>query len=844
MHKLLYPSCRVAFAALVHDIGKFAERAKIDITKETKEKNQHIFCPFNKNDNHFSHTHAAYTGIAIDALEKYLPAIKGGDTSPFQTDETDDSIIRAAAAHHKPGTYLQQIIHIADCLSSAFERSDYEQNVPQGEENYIKARLIPLFERINTEESKSESIRYGDFKYRYPLKPLCPDAIFPALKKELTEEEAIKEYLDLWNDFVEDLKTVHDRENWDLWLDHFDSLYSTYTQNIPSASAFKTVADVSLYDHSKSSAALATALWRYHKETQTETLEALKETNKPKFLLIQGDVSGIQGFIFDVGKHTRKNAYKLLRGRSFLISLFSECAALKVLHELGLPSVSQIMNAAGKFIILAPNTLETVEKLEEIKSELNSWFLSRYYGEVSLGLAGVAASQSDFEKKGFKALQSKIFLSLGKAKLQKFNLCVSNAGVVENFASNFDKTKGVCCFDGRMPATVLVPSETGDETNAKPSYACQSCLDILQLGENLTKRNRIAIASEPIENGWGSDIFGFYVGWNKTENTLRYWDISLPECADKALFNGCARRYINAYVPRTENGSIKTFSDLSEVDCRKENGKIIVKPAVMSIKGDIDDLGFLLQNGIKTPTFATLSGLSRQLNNFFTIWLPWLCRSKKDAANIYTVFAGGDDFYLIGPWLRQIRIVPVLRSKFKEYVCNRDDITFSIGMCMTSSGEEVVTMSTMVEDALENAKKYPSKTEPLKNAVCCFGETVSFDDFNNLMTLEHRLDDLKKEYNLSVGYVYSLQSLCDQADRADKNLMNMSDALWRSKLVYKTVRFVETSRDIDKDKKAAVADEIAKEIGNAVGKYKTAYKIALFTWLYQQREEKDAAKSK
>ncbi len=841
MNDYLYPSCRVAFAALIHDIGKFAERAKIEISEEKRNGNIHVCCPFNSQYGKHTHIHAAYTGIALDTIEKFLPAIKGdADTTPFQQGDVDDSIITAAAKHHKPDTYLQNVICVSDRLSSAFERSEY--NEQETGENYQISRLIPLFDELSTETDKRENLTPDTLKYRYPLKPLSPSAVFPALRHDMTREEATKEYRDLWDAFVEDIKKIHDRENWDLWLDHFDTLYSVYTQNIPSATAFGAIADVSLYDHSKSTAALATALWRYHKETDTETSEALNRKNDKKFLLIQGDVSGIQGFIFDVGKHMRKNAYKLLRGRSFMISLFSECAALKVLRELGLPSTSQIMNAAGKFIIVAPNTKASKDKIKEIRQEIDDWFLHRYFGEVSLGLATVEASQSDFEEKNFKTLQNEIFRSLGKAKLQKFNLCAANAGAMKAFADRYDPDKGVCCFDGKMPAETEITLQDNDDTAA---YACRGCAEILQLGENLTKRACLSISSAPADDGEKSDIFGFYISWKKnTDGALRRWDISLPdENPDKALFNGLARRYINAYVPRDENDNIKTFSNLAEINCRHiEDGRKVVKPAVMSIKGDIDDLGSLLQNGIKTPTFATLAGLSRQLNNFFTIWLPWLCQTEEKAKNIYTVFAGGDDFYLIGPWLDQVRIVPTLRNKFKEYVCNRNDITFSIGMCMTASGEDVVTMSSMAEEALEKAKKYPNSDAPSKNAVCCFGQTVSFADYDNLMTLEHRLDDMTEKYGLSIGYVYSLQTLCDQAESASKG--NFVNAMWRSKLVYKTARFAEMSKKIAAEDKQVAADAIAKEIGDAIAHYETDYKIALSTWLYQQREEKDDTLSK
>ena len=81
--------------------------------------------------------------------------------------------------------------------------------------------------------------------------------------------------------------------------------------------------DVSLYDHAKTTAALATALWRWHEargETDSaagERLRSLAEEDEAKFLLIQGDFFGIQDFIFSEGAETNKNSAKVLRGRSF-----------------------------------------------------------------------------------------------------------------------------------------------------------------------------------------------------------------------------------------------------------------------------------------------------------------------------------------------------------------------------------------------------------------------------------------------------------------------------------------------------------------------------------------------
>lgn len=42
MSSLLFASCRIAFAALVHDLGKFAERAKLPISQDALDS--HKYC--------------------------------------------------------------------------------------------------------------------------------------------------------------------------------------------------------------------------------------------------------------------------------------------------------------------------------------------------------------------------------------------------------------------------------------------------------------------------------------------------------------------------------------------------------------------------------------------------------------------------------------------------------------------------------------------------------------------------------------------------------------------------------------------------------------------------------
>jgi CRISPR-associated protein Csm1 len=759
---LLEQSSRIALAAFLHDLGKFAERAKIKIDQTTLDDNKQLYCPHRKTHvdgkGWFSHVHAAYTGVAMDILEPHLPNLKGVDFAPFgswKTRDADDSFINAAAKHHKPENFLQWVIATADRVASGFDREEFERynHAEEGTEtgkNHYTARQVTLFEQINRgDRNKTDSKKSYD--YRYPLKPLSPKNIFPELAKDCegnSDKEAQEEYLKLWKDFNESLKKIPEahRDNWPLWLDHFETLWGVYTQAIPSATAFNTRPDVSLYDHSRVTAALATALWRYHHENSSTTIEAVNHWEERKFLLIQGDFFGIQNFIFASGD-SHKRAAKLLRGRSFYVSLLTECAALKVLDALNLPSTSQVINAAGKFQIVAPNTDDTRQTLQTVRQELNAWFLKHSYGQAGIGLAWTEAACNDFCRKAseggkspYRALLDRLFAELEQAKLQRFDLCGQAAPdpVFEDYLNSFDNTLGVCKIDGRSPAV---------EQNGEDAIGALA-RDQIEIGHCLANRQRLLITRKSLNTGNGElrlDVFGYRIAFVESEdirgkfgaeaksgNLLRAWDFALPEGGDKPLWNGYARRHINAYVPRFDEtalteleldkyqgtdealvwGEAKTLNHLACEDRRlNENHRWQGIAALTTLKGDVDNLGTLFQKGLESEdekddkkgmTISKYAALSRQLNNFFAVYLPWLC--QKEFPNSYTVFAGGDDFFLIGPWWSQIRLAQKMREDFARYVAGNETIHFSAGLSATKPGLPIPYLSGLAEEALEKAK--------------------------------------------------------------------------------------------------------------------------------------------
>jgi CRISPR-associated protein Csm1 len=887
MTKLMDPSCRLALAAMLHDLGKFAERAGIFGEGTEVDANVQLYCPKREEGGRIWHTHkhAANTGMAIDRIEPWLPRINGADVSPFAAwgaKDADDSLINAASAHHVPRSALQWIVAISDRISAGFERTKFDEyNMAPDEEgegklNYVSTRQHTIFESID--RALDEQTRAA--RWRYRLAPLSAENLFPVPAADYERPgrvHARQEYADLWAEFERGLDKIplSHRASLPLWLDHFDTLYGCHAHAIPSATAFGTVPDVSLYDHSRAVAALAVAIWRYHHErgdaddAVATALRTGSDDAAPKILLVQGDLFGIQQFIFAPGASTQRRAAKLLRGRSFFVSLLTECAALSILDALSLPPTSQVINAAGKFRIVAPNTERTRTQLEQIRRKISDWFLKYTFGEAGLGLVWTEASQDDFRQGSatsspYQALMRRLFDQLEEAKLQRFDLCASSAtsAAFEDYLGLVGE-HGVCVVDGKSPAH---PDCRIGEDEAVSELA----FDQIELGQRLVRGGRLLISRQPLGKiTLRVPLFGWFVSLTGSEedtgrfgpevasgNLVRAWDFDLPENPQQRLWAGYARRSVNGYIPRwtelpskvetakypeglleeepPELGQPKTLNYLAcSARSLDEHGRPVGVEAIGTLKGDVDNLGTIFVDGLRNPSFAREAGLSRQLNAFFATYLPALCASTPEFQDTYTVFAGGDDFFLIGPWRYQIDLAHRMRADFSRYVADNSRISFSAGISITKPGLPIRQLAAAAESAMEEAKARTLGDLTVKDGVSVFGRVLSWTALGELLVAVQQLDRWREELNLSTGYVYDLLRFVEMAEYPAR----LDNALWRSQFYYRTWRGLERNRKLSDDQRRQVMEQLARSlVDGGIKRYGGDFRVSLFTHLYQQRD--------
>lgn len=266
--------------------------------------------------------------------------------------------------------------------------------------------------------------------------------------------------------------------------------------NVPSSTNSAETADISLYNHSKITAMVAGCLYYYLLEkgvgnyreacfTQPEKLRQEKA-----MLLVSGDVSGIQKFIYTVSS---KGALKSLRGRSFYLEIFLEHVIDEILESCGLCRANLLYSGGGHFYMVLPNTERVRAVLETAKERVNDWLMDTYSTDLYLALSFVEASAGelanglDREQKTGNML-GELFHRVSKSnslnKLQRYSPRQLAELIEPGSAVNGSLEDGRECAVCGSSRFRLEPWEN--------SMICPNCLALFKAGDKLARVARRA----------------------------------------------------------------------------------------------------------------------------------------------------------------------------------------------------------------------------------------------------------------------------------------------------------------------------------------------------------------
>lgn len=711
----------VILGALLHDIGKFMQRAETPLNEQSKGMETSI-CPVYQS--RYSHKHVLWTN---DFFEQY-----------FQAELIEISTVdigNLACYHHRPDIALQWIIAEADRLSSGMDRmpKDEEDEIKK-KDSFKRIRLYPILEEILINGKQKEKI-----KDRIELKRLTLDKndMFPVDIKSLNPEEGdllVKKYNDLWQNFIEEFTKISSN-NLSAFIETTLFLLEKYTWCIPSSTM--DFPDISLFDHSKTTAAIAACLYDYHNADDTIVENNIKDRDAEKYLLVCGDLSGIQKFIYNI---TSKAAAKGLKGRSFLLQLLMDAAGKYILRSLDYPLTNLLYAGGGKFYLLIANRHK--DALIKFRNEINRNLLKKYDGELYfvLGWRSLKGSDFDIQNVNFSEKWKEASQEANKQKQQKF----SQLSYKEVFApfgiGEKEETCAVCKKEGGLK----------QRREDDPDMLCPDCREAERLGKNLFDANFLI---EVFDEKKEPKTSGFYFKFLKTRYFLSR-DLSSStgiKAANVSIFrlnstdflpeysvrDSCSYgfKFIGGtYFPCDNTGETLTFNDFADYS------KGLKRLGVLRM--DVDNLGRIFTKGLdEKASISRVTTLSRSLALFFGGYLNTICGQGKYRNNVSIIYSGGDDLFIVGAWNLVIELAEEIRSEFKAF-CNNPTFTISGGVSITPKKYPIYRGAKHAGDAESKAKKLKDKDgKEKKDAFTFLNKPLRWDDFKTAVQIKRMLCD-------------------------------------------------------------------------------------------------------
>ncbi|OQX21240.1 MAG: type III-A CRISPR-associated protein Cas10/Csm1 [Candidatus Altiarchaeales archaeon A3] len=696
MSTLLGDYDALKFGALLQDIGKFLEYAGITETDK-------IDCGRVR----YSHPKIGSNFLKLLNLE---PAI-----------------IDLVLYHHDPNvvkdrnnSYLCKIIQLSDWLSSG-ERKETEEEIKTTREY---PHLVSIFNEVVIE--KQIEVSYED-ALKYKMAPLNfddADTIFP-------EKEIKGKYKDILSDFRKDITTeLNGKKD----INRLLFLLQKYWWCVPSATWWqggKYIPDVSLFDHSKTTCAIASCLYKQGiTEKELDELIAKKEgawKEQKLFCLIHGDLSGIQNFIYTI---KTKSAAKSLKGRSLMVVLLQRFIAEHILKKLDLPLSNLIYSGGGHFYILAPKNLCEQDFIKEMRKEINKNL--KTYTKLYLTLGHVDICPEDFIKENFAKKWKAAAEETSKQKMRKYE-----EFECDEIFKPFDEggEKEICSICGKELKDDDAEILKDDDAEIKICKSCKQFMDISGYLKQIQDKGYFEISE-----------------LNKRFEMLKSFDTIFDGKIFLNPSGGVPFFSIPMGIPiiqENDGKKIKEFKQLAE-DAEKDTGtkKIAV------LKMDVDNLGKIFTKGLGgNATISRVSTLSNMLSLFFEGYINNLIEKsyKKD---IYLIYAGGDDTFIVGRWDKMIHFAYDVYQNFRKYTCNNPDITLSAGLVIVSPTYPLRRAAEMAENELDEAKRVEQGNHK-KNSLCifnqplkwCIKEDKSVNDFEMVERIENILLECVRDWN-------------------------------------------------------------------------------------------------
>lgn len=808
---------QIYLAALLHDIGKFYQRADVSGTAQSKvlyeqtKRLESIICPKGKNG-FYTHKHVLWTAQFMYNFEQHfknLLARSGSNELEF---------IKLAASHHFPegNSVTGKIIQKADHYSSGIDRSKNEGLVDEqdqaGWDSFKKKRMCSIFEGLHFEKPQ--------YNYRLPLCPVVLESsFFPS-----DSAPGNPDYKTLWEQFESEVKFIQSG-NFRSFSETMLALLEKYTSTIPSSTVH--LPDVSLFDHSKTVAAFAVCLYDYLME-KNELERCDISPTEEVFLLIGADISGIQKFIYEI---VSQNAAKNLKGRSFYLQMMVDSILQKILAELNLYNANVVYASGGGFYIIAPNTSFVRDKMASLEKFLSEKIYNTHQSNLFLAFDHVGFCENHLFQQEINVPWQKLIEKLDKKKQQR-NL--------DQILKNYDDFFRPLNFGGEQ----ITDSITGEEIakhnqvvyldkdgNSKTQPVHPLTYEQIELGKLLRKASHWIISSTRLSywknksfDPCGIGVFHYLVSTKEIETNRK----NLRSSADHvSIVSINDMNFLESAISGTENSYDFDFYGGNDYPVLKnEEGEEVPKTFDMLagdntislkrlgiLRMDVDNLGQAFISGFQDnkKTFSRYSTLSRSLDYFFKGYLNTIWKQDKYKENTFIIYSGGDDLFIVGKWILLAEMAKEIQSDFKKWTCKNPHLSLSGGIAAVTPKFPIMKGAILSGNAESAAKDHCIKTNVRdtnkKNAITILNMPLNWDsEYPIVKNYKNKLSLLLENDELPAGFVQKILGFYDGYIEQRKKQQNPR---WRWMIAYD---FARTRARLKSETAKQFLDEIKQNI--------------------------------
>lgn len=640
--------------------------------------------------------------------------------------------------------------------------------------------------------------------YAFPIGKLSVDQpFFPKTIDQISS--TLEKYQTLWNEFDLAIKELHQRR--------FSSI-TEYTENllfvllrytVSITCGYDQLEDVSLYDHLKSCGAYTSCLFTYLGINNQKADELQVDTDA--FLLVGGDLSGIQNYIYDI---VSANAAKNLKGRSFYLQMLSDNVVQYILKELELPSACVIYTSGGSFYLFAPNTVQVKDKLDILGRSVSTYLYEVHRTQLYLSVSYTSIRLRDLYQNQIDQVWRRLSEALNQGKRQKFS------HILSSYYHDFFEPIEV---GGQQPRDVITNEEFSvEEWNARKTSQLPLQIDgdpekpikeqtylQIELGKRLKQAVCWVQTEQPLL-AYGN-IRGFSVRGLGIHNYL----LSVE---DLKAFNGqISGQELTVLVLSDDSGDQelieKTFKNChlilgftfyggNRFPAKEDGSPLEFDDLASSLPGadklgvlrmDVDGLGAIFAQGLGTAkrTFSRYSAVSRNLDFFFKGYLNKIWERDLFSKTSYILYSGGDDLFILGNWHAVTEMALQIRKDFAAWTCGNPHLTLSGGLAIVPGKFPIAKAALLAEDAEKQAKKYnwENNTQTFKlhkNALCLFDVPLNGD---------HELEIVLQLHSQLLGFVESkklprgiLQKLINYKIKAEDQAARNKNPSWRWFMAY------------------------------------------------------------